>query len=193
MLKHDEALYVRKSVSNHLNDISKDHPELVVKTLKRWAKEAGPENEERIRWITHRALRTLIKKGDAEALSAVGVSSKPKVKISGFNVDKSTYKLGDRLNFGFELRSATKENQTIVIDYIIHFRKSNRMTSAKVFKLKRLELAGGTWLDISKAHHLKRVTTRVHYPGAHAIEIQVNGNVMARADWNLKVPRGQKR
>ncbi|CAN5577251.1 DNA alkylation repair protein [soil metagenome] len=188
LLKNDEALYVRKSVANHLNDISKDHPELVVNTLKRWAKEAKSENAERIRWITHRALRTLIKKGDAEALSAVGVSSAPKVKISGFNVDKAMYKLGDRLNFGFELRSTTKKDQTIIVDYIIHFQKSNKTTSAKVFKLKRLELAGGASLEIAKAHHLKQVTTRVHYAGAHTIEIQVNGSVMARADWKLKIP-----
>jgi 3-methyladenine DNA glycosylase AlkC len=187
LLKNDESLYVRKSVANHLNDISKDHPELVVKLLKRWQHETKPEHLEYIQWITHRALRTLIKNGDVGALSAVGVSAKPKVALTGLTLDKSNYKMGDRLAISFELASLAKSKQTIVVDYIIHFVKSNKTTSPKVFKLKRFELAGNSKVQVMKEHHLKEITTRVYYPGAHAIEIQVNGNVMARRDWLLKI------
>ncbi|MBX2840367.1 MAG: hypothetical protein KTR26_01250 [Flammeovirgaceae bacterium] len=35
-LKNDTSLYVRKSVANNLNDISKDHPELALKLFKTW-------------------------------------------------------------------------------------------------------------------------------------------------------------
>jgi 3-methyladenine DNA glycosylase AlkC len=35
-LKNDESLYVRRSVANNLNDISKDHPEIVVQIAKSW-------------------------------------------------------------------------------------------------------------------------------------------------------------
>jgi 3-methyladenine DNA glycosylase AlkC len=81
LLKNDDELYVRKSVANHLNDISKDHPQLVVKILKRWNKDASAEHAAPIRWITRRALRTLIKNGDVAALEAIGVSSQAKVKV----------------------------------------------------------------------------------------------------------------
>ncbi len=65
-LKFDEELYVRKSVANHLNDISKNHPLLVIATVKRWLEESPLEHKKKIEWIKHKALRTLIKKGHKE-------------------------------------------------------------------------------------------------------------------------------
>jgi 3-methyladenine DNA glycosylase AlkC len=35
-LKNDESDYVRKSVANNLNEISKDHPQLVLDICERW-------------------------------------------------------------------------------------------------------------------------------------------------------------
>lgn len=36
LLKVDSVLMVRRSVANNLNDIAKDHPDLVVEALARW-------------------------------------------------------------------------------------------------------------------------------------------------------------
>lgn len=185
LLKNDGALYVRKSVANHLNDISKDHPALVVATLRRWAKETKVEHATKIAWITCHALRTLIKKGEPGALSAIGVSSKAQVKVSKLDIGKKKFKIGDRIEFAFHLHSLANNEQRVVVDYIIHFMKSSGATAPKVFKLKALKLGAGAVLKIDKRHHLKIVTTRRFYPGAHAIEIQVNGIVRARADWIL--------
>ena len=41
LLKDDPEEYVRRSVANNLNDISKDHPELAVEIARRWWVEAG--------------------------------------------------------------------------------------------------------------------------------------------------------
>jgi 3-methyladenine DNA glycosylase AlkC len=73
-LKFDSSLYVRKSVANHLNDIAKDHPKIVTETIKRWAKEVPSDYENEFRFIVHRALRTLIKNGDPQALESCGYS-----------------------------------------------------------------------------------------------------------------------
>jgi 3-methyladenine DNA glycosylase AlkC len=54
----DESLYVRKSVANNLNDISKDHPALAIKLAKKWIKNKNPETL----WIVKHGLRTLLKK-----------------------------------------------------------------------------------------------------------------------------------
>ena len=185
LLKNDGELYVRKSVANHLNDISKDHPALVVKTLKRWNADCEEKNRGKISWITRHALRTLIKKGDVGALSAIGVSANIRVKVSKLGLGSSKFKMGDRIEIEFRLRSLARNNQRIVVDYIVHFMKSNGKTAAKIFKLKVFELAGGASVDIAKSHHLKKITTRRYYPGSHAIEIQVNGAIHARADWTL--------
>ncbi|MEO5970106.1 MAG: DNA alkylation repair protein, partial [Bdellovibrionia bacterium] len=71
------------------------------------------------------------------------------------------------------------------IDYIVHFVRANHGTSAKVFKLKAVVLPAGGELVIFKNHHLKKVTTRAHYPGLHMLEIQINGRVVSQAKWEL--------
>lgn len=185
LLKNDDELYIRKSVANHLNDISKDHPALVVSTLKKWKAETSEKNRTKIAWIVRHALRTLIKKGDAGALAVVGVSNKAQVKVSKLNLEKSKFKIGDSIKFGFQLESLAKRNQRMVVDYIVHFMKANGQTTPKVFKLKSFELPAGQMLTIDKRHSLKKITTRRYYPGKHALEIQVNGVVHVRAEWSL--------
>ncbi|WP_032112703.1 DNA alkylation repair protein [Candidatus Paracaedibacter symbiosus] len=186
-LKFDSELYVRKSVSNHLNDIAKDHPDWVITLLSSWKKSAGTEDAAKIEWIIHRALRTLIKKGHPEALKLIDVSQDAQIKITEFKINQKKFTIGEQIEFEFRLQSLSANPQKVVIDYIIHFVKANQSKSPKVFKLKALMLpAKGVGL-ITKSHHLKKVTTRTHYPGLHLLEIQVNGRVLHQMDWELRV------
>lgn len=43
MLRDDPEEYVRRSVANNLNDIAKDHPDLLVDVARRWLTDASPE------------------------------------------------------------------------------------------------------------------------------------------------------
>jgi 3-methyladenine DNA glycosylase AlkC len=185
LLKFDPELYVRKSVSNHLNDISKDHPERVIRILSAWKKSAGSEHGPKVEWIIHRALRNLIKAGHPGAFRLIGVSPDVRVELSGFKVNQKEFRLGERLEFEFKIRSLTAQSRKFVVDYIIHFAKANQKTSPKVFKLKTMVLAAKGEILITKSHHLKAVTTRAHYPGLHYLEIQVNGLVLRREAWRL--------
>lgn len=63
-LKDDPELYVRRSVANHLGDIAKDHPALVLGLCTRWLEGASAER----RWVVRHALRHPAKKGVAAAL-----------------------------------------------------------------------------------------------------------------------------
>jgi hypothetical protein len=92
-LKADSSLYVRKSVANHLNDITKLHPEWVLKRLKSW-----PLENPHTAWIARHALRTLIKQGDKQALGVIGAGKKAAVSISGFTVNPKKLTLGERLD-----------------------------------------------------------------------------------------------
>lgn len=185
-LKFDSSLYVRKSVANHLNDLAKDHPELIVQTLKGWKKQAKNETEkQRIDWIIRRALRTLIKDGNKLALALVGVDPNAKVEIQNLTINSTKLNLGQTLSFDFKVLSKSKKTESVVLDYIIHFVKSNGMTSPKVFKLKNLELKPGESLKVNKKHSLRQITTRKYYPGVHKLEIQLNGNSMAVKRWTL--------
>jgi 3-methyladenine DNA glycosylase AlkC len=185
-LKFDSSLYVRKSVANHLNDIAKDHPAVVIDILQRWKEEAKGDDVAKINWIIHRALRTLIKEGHSKALGLVGVSTAAQVKLSQFSIKKSKVKLGERIEFTFALKSSASKSQKLVVDYIIHFVKSNKKTAPKVFKLKTFELKSKETFVVTKSHHLKKITTREYYSGRHLLEIQVNGKILGKVPWDLR-------
>lgn len=185
-LKYDNELYVRKSVANHLNDISKDHPELLINTLSTWISEVPEEHRTKIEWITRHALRTLIKQGYTKALHLIGVKTKTHVKVSPLQLKKTKFQVGDHLEFSFTLKAQSEKIELLVVDYAIHFVKANGTTSKKVFKLKNLALQPGERKEISKRHHLKKITTRTYYSGKHMLEIQVNGISQGNVSWNLR-------
>lgn len=189
-LKFDSSLFVRTSVANHLNDITKDHPELVLGTLKRWRKEATGAQTKHVDWIIRKALRTLIKDGHPEALGLIGATKGAKIIVPELKLSHKKIKMGDRLTFSFSIIADpafnSRKNQNLVVDYVVHFRKANNKTIPKVFKLKTIKLPAGNSVLVEKTHHFKNITTRVYYKGVHSIAIQVNGVVYLQKDFHLE-------
>jgi 3-methyladenine DNA glycosylase AlkC len=181
-LKTDEELYVRKSVANHLNDHSKDNTAYMLQLVKSWDK-----NHRHTAWIVKHAIRTLIKKGDKDALTIFGFGEEAKVKFNKFSLDKTSLRIGDALQFGFGLKSETGRPQKLVIDYAVHYVKSSGGTSKKVFKLKETELQPGETMQIVKKQSFQDLTTRKHYAGKHLLEIIVNGKVLGSKDFRLTI------
>lgn len=180
-LRSDPSLYVRKSVANHLGDIAKDHPDLVVATVKRWLDQDAPH----ARWIAEQGLRHPIKAGHAGALSVVGVSKQTKTKLSRLKLDKKRVGVGDQLGFSFLLHGAADEQ--LVVDYAVEFQLARGKTGRKVYKLKKTSIGKGQELAIEKRHSFRPITTRTYYPGKHAVEILVNGRSLSRAEFTLVV------
>jgi 3-methyladenine DNA glycosylase AlkC len=187
ILKNDPELYVRKSVANHLNDISKDHPAFVIEVLERWLKETRGDELQNINWIVNRALRTEIKAGSPAALRLIGVRQKPKIALNLFKINSTQFQLNEKLQMEIEIQSEANTSQKLVIDYVIQYMRSNGKLSPKVFKLKTLHLQPKQSLVIKKIHHLKPVTTRRHYPGQHFVDLQINGQQVGSLSWNLTI------
>ncbi|MCG8509132.1 MAG: DNA alkylation repair protein [Rhodospirillales bacterium] len=181
-LKDDPEEYVRRSVANNLNDIAKDHPDLVAKLAKSWLKGAS---KDRRRLIRH-ALRSLIKQGHEGALAALGYRE-AKIETGEIRVGTPIVELGGGLEFALSLKSKSPNDQPLIVDYAVHHRKANGTTSPKVFKWKTLTLAAGEELTLERRHPMRPVTTRVYYPGLHHVEVLINGKAVARADFDLKM------
>ncbi|PTY04798.1 DNA alkylation repair protein [Opitutaceae bacterium EW11] len=181
-LLNDPSLYVRKSVANHLNDLSKDHPEWLIGWLK-----AHDLQTPNTRWIMKRALRTLIKKGHPAALALVGATGAAAVGKVAFSVKPKRLALGGDIALDLSLRSTGKTKQHLVVDYAIHYVKKSADTSHKVFKWKAVDLAPNESLRLSKRQRIKDYTTRKHYPGKHVVEVLINGAVVARDSFALTV------
>ena len=187
LLKNDPQLYVRKSVANHLNDVSKDHPQVVFAVLRRWLDRTSTADRPKIQWIAHRALRTLIKNGNPQALKILGVDTSIKIRVHGLRINQKRFKINDTLEFSFKIFSLSKKPQKLIVDYIVHHVKAGGKTTPKVFKLKTLSLDPRHSVEVLKKHSLRPVTTRRYYAGAHRIEIQVNGKVYSEATWLLEI------
>ena len=180
-LKADPSLYVCKSVANHLNDIGKDHPDLLVERVSGW-----DLSDRHAAWIARHALRTLIKKGDARALALIGTTGKAEIKVEAFAVEPARIKLGERITTKARLTSMSKSPQRLVIDYAVHYPKKNGVTR-KVFKLRETELPPGAACELAISQTVKDFTTRKHNAGFHRVELMVNGEVLAEAGFHLSI------
>jgi 3-methyladenine DNA glycosylase AlkC len=179
-LKSDSSLYVRKSVANNFNDITKDHADVVIEIFKKWHKQANSDTH----WIMKHALRGLLKAGHPAALALMGFEPVT-VGVSNLKVDSPTVNIGEKMSFSFDLKNDGKQSAELMVDYIVHFRKANGKTAPKVFKLKTLNLASDEQIEMTKSHNFKLINTRKYYLGAHAIQIQVNGEQLASIDFEL--------
>ena len=182
-LYHDKTRYVTRSVANHLNDITKITPEMVLSVLKKWEEKGNQESKE-FEFIKNHSLRTLIKSGFAPALAYLGYTPDISLNIKKLEFEK-TLKIGDSLYFSFELE--VESDFDAVIDYIVHFQnKSGKMNSKKVFKLKKQKLISKSANIISKKHFFKAdMSTKKLYPGLHKIEIQINGKIIDGFEFEL--------
>lgn len=179
-LKADSSLYVRKSVANHLNDITKDHPDWVLDLLEGWSLD-NPHTA----WIVRHALRSLIKQGNTRALTILGAGARAEVRIHQFRVEPRVIRLGERINLSFTLESVAATPQKLVVDYAIDYVKSAGHSAAKVFKLKAFTLEAGAQHPIRRTQHIRDMTTRKHYPGTHTVHVLVNGERIGSADFEL--------
>jgi 3-methyladenine DNA glycosylase AlkC len=171
MLKDDAEEYVRRSVANNLNDISKDHPELVVEVAGRWWVDAS---EERRRLVKH-ALRTLVKAGDAGALALLGFSADSPVTLKRVTITPEVAAIGEKVKFEIEILNPSDHTAGALVDLRVHFVKASGSTSGKVFKGSQLEMGPGQSNTVRKSISLAQQSTRKHYPGMHRLEILLNG------------------
>jgi 3-methyladenine DNA glycosylase AlkC len=179
-LQDDASAYVRRSVANHLNDIAKDHPALVVEWVERHLPGASAER----RALLAHASRTLIKQGHAGMLALwdAGAAFEGTCRLQ---LNPRRVSVGDSVELTLTLRSTSPHAQKLLIDYTVHHVKSDGGTSPKVFKGWTLTLASGQTRTLVRRHSMKPVTTRRYHPGRHAIDVAINGRIAAAANFSL--------
>ena len=99
-LYRDGSDYVRRSVANHLNDISRLDPALAVRTAQRWLADPSPTTA---RLVRH-AMRTLTKQGYPEALALLGFLPVPGQR-------------GDRLRGAFREGQRSHRRKSVQADH----------------------------------------------------------------------------
>lgn len=183
-LHRDPTRYVTRSIANHLNDVAKMEPAVVIETLRAW-KKAGKQDVRELTWMTKHALRTLIKQGHSDTLSLLGYDSAD-YSVDRFSVAAAEVQAGEMVSFAATV-TATADT-SLLIDYVIHFVKKNGTTAPKVFKWKIISLKSGESLQLTKNHRLKAdATTFTLYAGEHTVELQINGRICTKETFILRL------
>lgn len=176
-LKHDKEIYVRKSVANNLNDISKNQPDLVIALLSGWKKQNVP-----LSLIRH-ALRTLLKQGNIKALELIDIKANKNYNIQSFALQKNAVKISKDLIFDFILENKLPQNK-IRLEYAIYFLKKNQSYLKKNFQITTKNFDKGKF-SFSKKHSFKDMSTRKHNAGLHMISLIVNGIKINKLQFEL--------
>lgn len=189
----DNTRFVTRSVANHVNDLSKLDPELVVGMLKRWQK-SKKQSEKEMDFVTRHSLRTLVKQGNNDALTLLGFGGKPEIIVSEFVTTTTQVPIGEA--FEFSLKITSNKKQKLMVDYLMEFAtdsehegaKKTKKRPQKIFKLKQLDLKEGQVVTLKKKHPMRLMTTRRLFAGEHTITLQVNGEKFDQLSFDLTNP-----
>jgi 3-methyladenine DNA glycosylase AlkC len=186
-LVDDRSAYVRRSVANHLNDISKDHPEIALDLAHRWQ----PRGDGAA-WAVRHGLRTLVKRGDPNALEVLGVTPDATVRLTALAADRDTVTIGEAVTFTFTLELHDARETDAVIDYRVHYIGAAGLRRPKVFKLTRRRLVPGQPATVTRRHRFDHVSIRRIRSGRHTIDIQINGRILGAIDFDVVDPTTTK-
>ena len=179
-LKDDDSEFVRKSVANNLNDISRDNPKLVLDLCEKWHGKS-----DRTDWIIKHACRTMLKAGDRRAMLLFGFGDPKHIAVDKFKLNKKTLPIGGQLQFSFILQVSTKRACKVRLEYIVYFAKLSGKVGKKVFKITENTYKPGEHA-VTRKHSFADMSTRKHHPGKHEIAIVVNGVEKAKAAFRLR-------
>jgi 3-methyladenine DNA glycosylase AlkC len=181
VLRSDPSEGVRRSVANHLNDVSKDHPEIALETAARWASEGLAEVYD----VVAHGLRTLIKRGNPSAMEILGFTAEAEIDVDEFSCEPAEIEIGGRVELRATLRSIGNVDQRVVVDYAVNYVKADGRTSAKVFKWATMEIGAGETRSLKRRQWFRDLSTRTHHPGTHTIVLQVAGRAAATVELEL--------
>lgn len=180
ILKEDESEYVRRSVANNLNDISKDNPKVVIEIARKW-KGISQETDKLVKHSCH----TLLKQGNPKTIKLFGFREPKDIQVKKLKVTKEI-KMGEEIEFAFTLNTDKKKLGLLRIEYIIEFVRQNNKVGKKVFKISEGRYAESE-RNIIKKHSFKPISTRKYYAGKHSVSIIINGKELAKSNFIIEL------
>ncbi len=166
-LKSDTSAYVRRSVANNLNDISKDHPDLALEVARGWVAESA-----RTAGTAKHGLRTLLKSGHSGALQLLGCHQLDGLKLVGMELSSRQVVAPQNLRLRAILR--LRRRLRLRLEYALYFLTARGTWSRKVFKISERWANGGE-LALQWRHSFRPLQTRRYYSGEHRVALIVNG------------------
>lgn len=183
LLVDDPSAYVRRSVANHLNDIAKDHPALAVDVARSWLGRGDGAA-----WVVRHGLRTLVKRGDPDALTLLGAHPSAEIVLRDLTVAPTSVSIGNEVVVSFTIELVDGSTADAVVDYRVHYVGVRGVKAPRVFKFTQRRLQPGHPVTLERRHRFADVSIRRLNPGPHVIDVQVNGRVLGSVTLELTDP-----
>ena len=182
-LLEDPTDYVRKSVGNCMNDVSKDNPKILLDWLEEWSQE--PLSKERKQIFT-RALRTLIEKGEKRAYNILDIPMNASVEL---NVKKGfplRVALNEVINLEIEVKNSHEEPIKAVFDLIIQAPGKNGQKREYIYKISTTQLKSGETKMVKKTIHFIDKTTQTKENGVYEVAYRKNTEVFHKEKFKFE-------
>lgn len=114
-----------------------------------------------------------------------GFDSIKNISIEKFQFSIPKVKVGDALEFSFNLLNNNNEKNKIRLEYGVYYQKANGTLAKKVHKISEKEYAGNSVTQITRKHSFRVVTTRKFHFGLHQVAVIINGNEFGKHDFEL--------
>lgn len=187
-LKADPSEYVRRSVANNLNDISKDHPELVLELASRWLG-ADPLTD----GVLRHGCRSLIRaSAHPVALKLFGLNPPEGIAVERWEASPLDPEVGGAVDVRYEVRVPEGDPVKLRLELAVEFPRAGGRSYRKLFKLSEKTVPGGTSVKGERRHSFADLSTRKHSPGEHRMILVANGSDLAELAVTLRERSGRE-
>lgn len=179
----DPSLYVRKAVANCLNDVSKDHADLLLEWAAGWsAAPAGPERA----WILRHGLRGLVKAGHPGALRLVGVEPCGELRARWSSLLPERVELNQRLEIEVAVENPGSEPRGVLVVGTLAGPGAGARPRVRRYRLAEgTAPAGGSARLVGRLHFVD-YNSQPRLDGEYTLELSVNGEPLERRSFRFE-------
>jgi len=117
----------------------------------------------------------------------LGYGADSPITIRAVTATPKKVEIGEKVRIEVELENPSEEEARALVDLRVHFVKPNGATRPKVFKGAELLLKAGGSALVLKSISLAQHSTQKHYPGAHRVEVMLNGTAHPGDDFEVRL------
>lgn len=174
----DPSDYVRKAAANLLNDVSRDHRDLLLDRVAAWTE--GPMGPERT-FIVERALRTLVKQRDAEALALLGYAPASSLDARLTETPPATLVMNGHMPFAVHVANTSARSARVVVRVDVTEPGAGDRTRTSSYLIAKSEVPAGQEATLRKRIHFVDRNRQPKLDGTYVFAVTVNGDEIGTA------------
>ena len=171
-LLDDPSRYVQNAAANCLNDISKDHPDVVCAWARAWSK--GRVSDERA-YILKRGLRTLIKAGHPGALRVLGYADPTGLSKKWIGSVPKSISVRDHLPVEIAVENPGERKAKVIAHVRMIGPGAGTKPRIALYQVGEADIGPNSGVSITKRIPFRDKNSVPKIPGVYSLVLLVNG------------------